>query len=232
MINSNNKYTQMQLREYNNMAANWSENDRDWVVGTFDAHNNWEDYEWLFKNIQDQSEKIGLDFACGPGRNLVKYSKRFKRLDGVDISPINIEKAKLYTSNNNVECNLYVNNGVDLSIFEPNRYDFIMSVIALQHICVYEIRYSLFKDMYRILKPNGLIAIQMGFGSPSVNTVGYYENYYDAQFTNRGCDVCIESPDQLEKDLINIGFKNFEYNIGKVGPGDRHPNWIYFNAYK
>jgi ubiquinone/menaquinone biosynthesis C-methylase UbiE len=163
---------------------------------------------------------------------LVRYRDTFKRLDGVDISSVNIEKANGYTSNNGVQCNLYVNNGVDLSIIESDIYDFVMSVIAMQHICVYDIRYSIMKDMYRVLKPGGAIAIQMGYGSPSPMTVGYYENYYDAQGTNRTCDVCIETPEQLEKDLLEIGYKNFQYIIGPVGPGDVHPNWIYFNAYK
>jgi ubiquinone/menaquinone biosynthesis C-methylase UbiE len=228
----NNKYTKMQLNQYNSLASSWSEQDRDWVVGSFDAHNNWVDYENLFKDFENKSQMIGLDFACGPGRNLVRYRDTFKRLDGVDISSVNIEKVNGYTSNNGVQCNLYVNNGVDLSIIESDIYDFVMSVIAMQHICVYDIRYSIMKDMYRVLKPGGAIAIQMGYGSPSPMTVGYYENYYDAQGTNRTCDVCIETPEQLEKDLLEIGYKNFQYIIGPVGPGDVHPNWIYFNAYK
>jgi ubiquinone/menaquinone biosynthesis C-methylase UbiE len=227
-----NRYTKMQLNQYNGLAGAWSEENRDWVVGSFDAHNNWADYENLFKNFKNKSELIGLDFGCGPGRNLVRYKDTFKRLDGVDISPVNIEKAKGYTTNNGINCELYVNNGVDLSVIESNKYDFVMSVIAMQHICVYDIRFSIMKDMYRVLKDGGAIAIQMGFGSPSPRTVGYYDNHYDATETNRGCDVCIESTDQLEKDLIEMGFKNFTYTIGNVGPGDIHPNWIYFNAYK
>jgi ubiquinone/menaquinone biosynthesis C-methylase UbiE len=232
MLESTNKYTQMQLNQYNSLASGWSEENRDPVVGSFDAHNQWTDYENLFTNIDNQSEKIGLDFACGPGRNIVKYSNRFKRLDGVDISPVNIENAKKYISSNSIESNLYVSNGVGIDCIESNTYDFVMSTIALQHICVYDIRYSIMKDIYRILKDGGVFTAQMGFGSPSPATVGYYENYYDAEGTNRTCDVCIESTDQLEKDLLEIGFTNFEFVIGTVGPGDVHPNWIYFNCKK
>jgi hypothetical protein len=107
-----------------------------------------------------------------------------------------------------------------------------MSTIALQHICVYDIRYSIFKDIFKVLKPNGIFTAQMGYGSPSPQTVGYYENYYDADGTNRTCDVCIESPEQLKKDLLEIGFTDFNYVIGPTGPGDFHPHWIYFNAKK
>ena len=232
MLESTNKYTQMQLNQYNSLASGWSEENRDPVVGSFDAHNQWADYENLFTNIDNQSEKIGLDFACGPGRNIVKYSNRFKRLDGVDISPVNIENAKRYVSSNGIESNLYISNGIGIDCIESGTYDFVMSTIALQHICVYDIRYSIMKDIYRILKDDGVFTAQMGFGSPSPATVGYYENYYDADGTNRTCDVCIESTEQLEKDLFEIGFTNFEFVIGPVGPGDVHPNWIYFNCKK
>ena len=34
------------------------------------------------------------------------------------------------------------------------------------------------------------------------------------------------------KNLIEIGFTNFQFIIGPVGPGDIHPNWIYFNCIK
>jgi len=107
-----------------------------------------------------------------------------------------------------------------------------MSTIALQHICVYDIRYSIMKDIYRVLNKGGIFSAQMGYGSPSPMTVGYYENYYDARESNRSCDACIESPEQLEKDLIEIGFTDFQYKITQVGPGDVHPNWIFFSAIK
>lgn len=222
----------MQQKHYDNAAAKWSEDDRDHVVGSFDAHNNWPDYELLFDRIENQKDKIGLDFACGPGRNLVKYGSRFKRLDGVDISEINIKKALNYTNNHCLSPNLYVCNGVSLEKINSNEYDFVMSTIALQHICVYDIRYSIFKEIFRVLKNDGIFTAQMGFGSPAIQTVGYYENFLDAPGTNRACDVCVASSDQLKEDLFKIGFKDFEYKITKVGPGDCHPNWIFFNAKK
>ena len=232
MINKENKYTQMQLNLYNGLASQWSEENREPVVGSFDSHNVWPDYENLFQRLENQSELVGLDFACGPGRNIVKYNGRFKRLDGVDISPVNIGKAQSYTSNRGIETVLYTSTGTDISVVPSNEYDFVMSTIALQHICVYDIRYSIMKDIHRVLKDGGIFTAQMGFGSPSPQTVGYYENYYDAESSNRACDVCIETTEQLQKDLFEIGFKDFHYVIGPVGPGDIHPNWIYFSSIK
>ena len=88
------------------------------------------------------------------------------------------------------------------------------------------------KEIYRVLKPGGVFTAQMGFGSPSPMSVGYYENYYDAPISNRGCDVCIERPEQLQSDLLDVGFTDFNYKICEVGPGDCHPNWIFFNVKK
>jgi SAM-dependent methyltransferase len=233
MIDGNNKYTQMQLNQYNELASQWSEENRDPVVGTFDLHNEWKDYENLFNFIPNTKDKIALDFGCGPGRNSVRYKDTFKRIDGVDISPINIEKARIYSFRNLIFANkFYVCNGIDLDGIQSDTYDVVFSTIALQHICVYDIRKSYFKEFHRVLKEGGTFTAQMGFGSPSPMTVGYYENYYDAPISNRGCDVCIERPEQLEADLLEIGFKNFQYKICEVGPGDCHPNWIFFNVTK
>jgi SAM-dependent methyltransferase len=120
MINKENKYTQMQLNLYNGLASQWSEENREPVVGSFDAHNSWNDYEHLFNRLENQSELIGLDFACGPGRNIVKYNGRFKRLDGVDISPVNIGKAQSYTSNRGIETVLYTSTGTDINVVPSN----------------------------------------------------------------------------------------------------------------
>lgn len=236
MIEKTNKYTKMQKKYYDKEASLWTTENRNPVVGSFDSHNEWSDYEYLFEGIKNMSEKTILDFACGPGRNIVKYHKRLKQIDGVDISEINIEKAKQYLLNNDInDSNLYVSNGIDLDIIQSNSYDIVMSTIALQHICVYEIRYSIFKDIYRILKTNGIFTAQMGFGQPNravKNTVDYYENNYSATSTNGSCDVAVTSTKQLENDLSSIGFRDFNYRIGPVGPGDQHLNWIYFRSIK
>lgn len=232
-MNPDNSYTNMQRNTYNSEASKWTKENPDPVVGSFHQHNNWKDYENLFTRIENQAEKIGLDFACGPGRNIVKYKGRFKRLDGVDLSPINIENCRKYIAENGVEgANLYISDGVGIGKVPDNTYDFVMSTIALQHICVHEIRFNIFKGIYKALKDGGIFTAQMGYGYPSPSSVGYYENNYGATGTNRACDTRVEDPSQLKSDLEKIGFKDFNYIIGTTGPGDCHPNWIYFSAVK
>jgi len=229
-----NKYTKMQQNHYDAQAKLWDINNRDPVVGSFDKHNAWSDYDiFLFKDI-DTSGKIALDFGCGPGRNIVRFANKLLRIDGVDISSNNLENAEKWCLANKVKFtpNFYKNNGVDLSIIESDKYDIVYSTIAMQHICVYDIRFSLLKEFFRVLKPGGHICIQMGYGSRYPYSVEYHSNFYDATVTNGAMDVRIEQVEDLEEDLISIGFNNFQYNIRPVGPGDRHSNWIFYRAIK
>lgn len=215
-------------------ASTWSTTNRDPVVGSFDLHNNWKDYDdFLFKDIETK-DKIALDFGCGPGRNIVKFNNQFNQIDGVDISQNNLDKAKEWCKENNISnINLFLNNGIDISCCQSNYYDIVFSTIAMQHICVYDIRYSLLTDFYRVLKPGGNLCIQMGYGTNSHRkTVAYTDNYYDAVATNGFCDVRIDDPNQIKDDLNKIGFTNFSFDIRPVGPGDFHANWIFFRVTK
>lgn len=235
-MDPNNKYAKMQKDQYDRTAATWSITNREPVVGSFDAHNNWPDYDvYLFKDIETIG-KIALDFGCGPGRNIVKFANRFRRIDGVDISQVNLDKAQEWFIHNKLHFTpiLKMNSGADMSCIDTdNYYDIVFSTICMQHICVYDIRFALLKDFYRVLKPGGSICIQMGLGySPSKVAVAYTDNFTDATVTNGFCDVRVDSPDQIKTDLDKIGFTNFSYDIRPVGPGDNHANWIYFRANK
>lgn len=234
MINEKNKYTAMQRWQYDQEASNWSPDCRDPVVGAFDAHNEWEDYDnFLFKGI-DTTDKMALDFGCGPGRNIVKFSNKFGRIDGTDISEINLKNATIWCHTNHILTipNLYKTNGIDLKSIPDISYDIVFSTIVLQHICVHEIRLSFLQEFFRVLKPGGAICLQMGFGPDHPRSVDYYANNYNALSTNSGCDSRVENSDHLKLDLEKIGFTDFTYDIQPVGPGDIHTNWIFFRAKK
>jgi ubiquinone/menaquinone biosynthesis C-methylase UbiE len=234
---NDNRYTAMQRRCYDRDASQWTINERDHVVGTFDAHNTWADYEHIFTGIDPArfKELDVLDFATGPGRNLVRYASRFRSIDGVDISELNLANARLWIEHNGLDANkfkLFCCNGVDLCNINTASYDLVMSTIAFQHICVYSIRFNYLEEFFRVLRAGGYLCMQMGYGVPSPKTVGYYEDFFDASHTNRGCDVAISTPREIEQDLLRVGFTHFRYVIGPTGPGDIHPHWIYFSAKK
>lgn len=232
MPSPTNPYTEMQKKAYDRDATYWSLTEKDWVIGGYTAHNNWSDYTLLFTGLSNLSTKSVLDFGCGPGRNLVKYAGVFRKIDGVDISEINLEKARVLLQDNLLDVSrftLYPCNGVDIANVPTASYDILMSTIAFQHICVHEIRLNYLKEFYRVIVPGGTLTMQMGFGKSSYG-VDYYANYYTALATNGGCDTRVDDVSQIQSDLETIGFINFRHVIRPVGPGDSHPNWIFFQA--
>ena len=208
----------------------------DQVVGSWREHDEWPDYEiFLMRYVRPEAEYVALDFGCGPGRNIRRWSNWFKRIDGADISKVNIANARVFLRDQVSDAkspNLFVTNGADCGDAPSNSYDFVFSTVCLQHICSHSVRFAILTDLYRVLKPGGRISIQMGFGSPSPMTVGYFEDNFSAEATNRSCDTEISNVSEPKSDFDKIGFQNFESWVRPVGPGDIHPSWVYMTATK
>lgn len=233
-------YVAMQRKYYIRNARNSSVvpgnliDDR--VVGSWKEHDEWLDYEtFMMRYVRPEDELVALDFGCGPGRNIRRWTDWFKRIDGADISKINIANAEVFLQGQLKEDkkpNLYVTRGTDCGDAKSNTYDFVFSTVCLQHICSHSVRFKILSDIFRILKPGGRISIQMGYGSPSPMTVGYFEDNFSAEATNRSCDTEISDVSEPMSDFSRIGFVNFESWIRPVGPGDIHPSWIFLTGTK
>ncbi len=235
MADPNNKYTALQRGIYDGGYSQWHGYNRDAMVGSFNQHNEFNGFDELFKGL-DTAEKVALDFGCGPGRNIVRYQGLFERIDGVDISVVSLEKAKLWLQHNNVPVpKLYPCNGVDLRDIPDEQYDIVFSTICLQHICVYEIRFSYLKEFFRVLKPGGWLTFQMGHGPSLPQCRDYYDNFYDADTTNGTCDVTVASQLQLHGDLLKVGFSNFAHSLIPAPPYEPlhiHDFWIFARGQK
>lgn len=230
----NNNYLQMQKSYYNEDASHWSLQSRDPVVGSYDQHNAFSDYdEFLFPKDLDTQNLTALEYGCGPARNLIRFHNKFKQIDGVDIAEINLDKAIINLQNSGISNYLlYLTDGKSIPA-EDSSYDVVFSVICLQHICVHDIRMKIMEDVYRVLKPGGHFCFQMGYGQ-RYNAPGrpYYDNYIDAVSTNGGCDTLVEDENYLISDLEKIGFKDVKVTIRPTGPGDSHDNWIWVQTHK
>jgi ubiquinone/menaquinone biosynthesis C-methylase UbiE len=157
-------------------------------------------------------------------------------MDGVDISAEALEHAKVWLAHNKMSLegtNLYLTNGKDLSAIADAQYDLVMSTIVLQHICVHSVRFNLFREMFRVLRPGGMVTIQMAFGGKNDDSWRFWrDEFTEARATNGMCDVSIIDPREVENDLLLIGYRDFRHYVTAVGPCDYHKNWIFFNAKK
>ncbi|KKM93193.1 hypothetical protein LCGC14_1210880 [marine sediment metagenome] len=239
------KYLEMQKNYYDKDASKWSLDNKNPVVGNYHKHNKWNDYDtFLFKEF-DTTDMIALDYGTGPGRNIIKFNNRFKKIDGVDIGEVNLKNARINLDDAGItDSNLFLTDGQTIPT-ESNVYDVVFSVICFQHICCHSIRYAILEEIYRVLKMNGKICFQMGYGGRAdeskvykfipkreLKVCSYYDNIVDAISTNGRHDVTIMNENDVKYDLEKIGFINFMFDIRATGPGDSHKNWIFIQAEK
>lgn len=100
-----------------------------------------------------------LDFGCGVGRLTQALCLHFDECHGVDIAPSMIEAARAFNRHGD-KCQYHLNEADNLSLFADNQFDFIYTVIVLQHMQpTYSRRYI--QEFMRVLAPGGLLVFQL-----------------------------------------------------------------------
>lgn len=102
-----------------------------------------------------------LDFGCGVGRLTFPLAKISKTSFGVDVSDAMISMAEKSAETKEIKnCNFIQNTREDLTVFENDTFDFIVSMMVLQHM---EPKYFTIymKEFLRILKPDGVLVFQL-----------------------------------------------------------------------
>lgn len=183
------------------------------TIGNHQQHNADPEY-WnillkdIIRNPSFWENKIALDFGCGCGRNIKNLLDlaNFERVDGCDISKLNAEYSKLYVDNHHSgKTHTWEVNGKDLHPAKDFTYDFVMSHIVFQHIPNYSIRFSILKDIYRVLKSGGIASLHFLDLGPEAT---YFENKYE--FGN----CIVGNPEYLINDFKSIGFKDVTCEVG------------------
>lgn len=257
-------YIRMQQSVYNNPDIPSED-----IVGNYGWHEEFP-YETflLYRNgdirkpiFESTSDKVALDFACGPGRMVSRMRRLFKEVDGCDVSERLIKEAKERVP----EANFYVTNGNDLGDVPLGHYDFIYCTISMQHIASRKIRLEIIRSMFSALKPSGKITLQLAYNPnfpyvaeskrmqindcevrffTKIPMADWDSDDFDATTTNGGYDVGIgeRNLERVKADFSGI-FQNVSVWFGNVSnyyknlDGNRHCNywatdWIFIHGEK
>lgn len=121
------------------------------------------DVDALLGQVREQGISVArgraLDFGCGLGRLTLPLARRFERAVGVDVALGMVERAReLAAGVGNVA---YVHNAEPhLACLESSSFDFICSLITLQHVPSDAAR-AYIGEFVRLLAPGGVAVFQV-----------------------------------------------------------------------
>lgn len=245
MQNEIETYLSMQRRQYEYRAGmakvhkDHIENEA--VVGSYADQERFPYDENILKYFTGDTSKLSiLEYGCGPGRNLVRLSKRFGHVAGVDISAKNIENARKLLELNKVKSfDLIVTTGDNIPT--QDQYDLVFEVICLQHICSYSIRKRILADMVRCCKYGGIVVLQFGYNTKTLpksnHNTRFYADYYDDQLigiedTNGAADCCVTDIEQPVKDLLELGLSDIKTWETATVNDVNHDSWLWLKGTK
>lgn len=226
-------FLQRQSDFWNDLAKQWSLQNKNHVVGWYDAHNNFIHYKTtLFRGIENLHSKKVLEIGCGPARNMIMFHNWFAQFDGVDIAPENIEKAKVNLTDAGLPIpNLWAMDGKSLPMIPDETYDIVFMVISHQHITSRAVRMSLYREAARVLTPGGCFCFQTGFGPGHPRSVDYFAEHFenDVEFVNK--DHRVEDMTPLIADLQSSGLVYLDHVFTET-VHDEHPQWVFVKTQK
>jgi ubiquinone/menaquinone biosynthesis C-methylase UbiE len=125
-------------------------------------------------DLLDQTDSMGigtgrgaaLDFGCGVGRLTGGLANHFGRVVGVDVAPSMLETARtLHADRDN--CEFVVNQANDLRWLPDSSFDWVLSLLVLQHLDSIASIETFLREFVRVLKPGGAIVIQLPSSVPA-----------------------------------------------------------------
>ena len=105
-------------------------------------------------------KEMAFDFGCGVGRLTRALGKHFNECWGVDIAESMIKQA-MELNRDYKNLHFQVNDREDLSTFRDRSFDFVASIITLQHVpkrCTIE---AYIADFVRIVREGGIVVFQI-----------------------------------------------------------------------
>lgn len=190
----------------------------------------WNSEKMIFDKYIKPTDRI-LDIGCGAGRTTINLFKNgYKNIIGLDLSTNLINYAKEYVKNNNLDIE-FVNGDATKLDYEDNTFDaVIFSYNGMKCIPGKKNRDNVLKEVYRVLKPNGIYIftahdrddcssfkkfweeekIRWQNGEQDSN-LEMYGDRYTPDNTGQLCFVHFSSIDEMKEFIYQEKFEILEY---------------------
>jgi ubiquinone/menaquinone biosynthesis C-methylase UbiE len=200
------------------IATDHSKSEEDfWKSGIFECNNilgrDIQRFEKIIEN-KDPSKMNVLEIGCGIGRILIPMSKIFGNVIGIDISSEMVLLGQKYVIDIS-NCKIIENNGIDLSEFNDNSFDFCYSFIVFQHIPENKIVENYIKEVSRILKPGCLFRFQVR-----------------GNISTKPSEITTWDGVQFNSDEIHTIAKKYHFEIIEEGNDKEEYYWLTFKSKK
>jgi SAM-dependent methyltransferase len=144
-----------------------------------------------------------LDIGCGYGFFLKKMAQDGWQVEGIEVSPT----GRTYAEN---ELELRIHTGPLENISLPtNRFDAVTLFYVIEHVPKPK---QLLLEVYRILKPGGLLLLRWPHSAPVVKVMGPFSKRYDVFHTPY--HLYDFNPGNMKQMLRQAGFRAIETMIG------------------
>jgi SAM-dependent methyltransferase len=128
-----------------------------------------------------------LDFGCGLGRLTRALSRRFEAVVGVDASRQMIRDAREVNAGI-ANCTFELNERGDLGPLPSDSFDFVLSLITLQHVSSRAAIRTYIQEFARVTAPGGIIVFQLP------TSVGWRIRLHPLRLINRGLRTLPAAP--------------------------------------
>lgn len=159
-----------------------------------------------------------LEIGCGAGNISIEMVKRGYEVTGIDFAATAIAWARENAASTNTQVDFRVADVANLSTFETESFDIIFDGNCI-HCLVGKKREAAFKEIYRVLKPNGILFVS-SLSAPQADPD--FPKNFDSQsrilFENGTPYRLIPVPESLESEIVQVGFQVVKRFIREESP--------------
>ena len=167
----------------------------------------------VVKAFKKKKVKKVLDLGCGSGRHTVFLAKHGFDVYSFDISKHGIKLAKDWLKEEGLKAHFAIGSIYRKLPYKENFFDAVVSVRVIHHGRVEEIK-KLIKEMERVLKPGGLLFIEVT--KPAKTNIKSKEiaprTYLSLEGKEKGAIHYIYSKALLRKDFKDFNIRNIWYD--------------------